>query len=107
GMDARTADIEMGDQEIGRTLEQRVAQRRGTALGEGVQVAMDRDKPVGGIGRLVDESEMADLAGRRRPARDGDAEVELAQAEGLDLPHADARFGGMEIDGGIGAQPAM
>ena len=74
---------------------------------EGAQPLMDRHQEIGRIGRLMGEGEMADLIGRRRRALHGDAEVELAEAEGLDLAQPDARLGGMEIDRGVGAQPAM
>ena len=59
------------------------------------------------IDRPVGEGGVADLAGVGRAALDRDAELEQARREGLDLAHADARFGGMEIDRGIGAQSAM
>jgi hypothetical protein len=68
---------------------------------------MDEQELVERIDRLVGEGGVADLAGVGRAAFDGDAELEQARGEGLDLAHADAGFGGMEIDRGVGAQSAM
>ena len=74
---------------------------------ERLQRAMDEHELVERIDRPVGEGGVADLAGVGCAALDRDAELQQARREGLDLAHADARFGGMEIDRGIGAQSAM
>src|SRR4029453_4262429 len=80
----------------------------GSAPGiERLQGAMDEHELVERIDRPVGEGGGADLAGVGRAAFAGDAGLEQARGEGLDLAHAGAGFGGMEIDRGIGTQSAM